>query len=141
MSVADVISRRSRCSRAQVGCVIVAKDESPITAAYNGPPAGMQLLGPCSEWCPRARSTALDPGYTDCLSSHAEMNALARADFSRMKDGAIYVNGAMCFSCAKAIANSGLGLVVHRINPGQEHRNVDKTEDLLFQSGLEVVRW
>lgn len=145
MSVADGIARRSRCSRAQVGVALVSADQRLLSAAYNGPPRGLDVEGSCVNWCPRAQRTSgtPDPFYDDCHSAHGESNAIARADFTQMDGSSIYVTTSMCKGCAKIVANSGVSRVVFRyVDDGSDdYRSPSITEDFLKACGLEVVRW
>src|SRR5690242_17090044 len=100
MSVAEVISHRSQCSKAQVGCVVVDEDQQVLSASYNGPPPGTSFKGPCSGWCRRAVTGESTPDYSNCPSSHAEINAIARMPRTT-KATTIYINRMCCFSCAK----------------------------------------
>ena len=55
MEVAWIVSRRSLCSRAQVGCVIVDEHNRVESVSYNGPAPKFHHGGKtCESWCPRA---------------------------------------------------------------------------------------
>jgi dCMP deaminase len=68
LDVAQLIARRSLCSRAQVGAVIVDPHNRVIATGYNGPPAGFLRLSAeplglgetCEHWCQRARDPYAD---------------------------------------------------------------------------------
>lgn len=140
MDVADVMSRRSRCVRAQIGAVIVSSNNRIASTGYNGPAATFPEQGPCSNFCPRAMGTApLDNTYDTCPSIHAEENAIAYVDRSRIEGGTIFVTGASCMRCAKLISNSGITCVVMRINPGEGHRRPDEVIAYLEKCGLKVI--
>lgn len=145
MGVADMIAQRSRCSRAQVGVALVSADQRLLSAAYNGPPKGLWVVGPCINWCPRAQrlDSAPDPVYDDCHAAHAESNAIARADYTQMAGSSVYVTTSMCKGCAKIVANSGVTRVIFRhVDDGSDaYRNPSVTEDFLKACGLEVLRW
>lgn len=138
LAMALVMSRRSRCSRAEVGAVIVAPDQTVISASYNGAPRNWPHDGPCIEWCPRAQGKSLEPGYSDCPAAHAEANAIARADFSRMDGSTIYISTSPCYGCAKLLANSGITRVVFVNEPGRDYRGIDKTIAFLLDCGIKV---
>lgn len=105
-TVAYDIRRRSLCTRAQVGAVIIDSDNRVVATGYNGPPAGFEHGGQqCGRWCPRG----MDPDGGDvhtCFSVHAEANALLMA--GRIFEGTMYVTKHPCQECAKLIANSGI---------------------------------
>jgi dCMP deaminase len=137
---ACVMAKRSRCSRAQVGAVIVAPDQTVISTSYNGPPKHLPAEGMCTNWCPRARGDSeLSPTYDDCPSVHAEANAIARADYSRMQGATIYVSTSCCKGCAKILANSGIARVVFKNEDGRDYRNPQATIEFLRECGIEVV--
>ncbi len=141
LECAHVMSRRSRCSRAQVGAVIVAEDQTVVSASYNGPPSGLDVDGDCSNWCPRAmRGRDLSPTYDDCPAAHAESNAIARADFSRMRGATCYVSTSCCKGCAKMLANAGIARVVFMHEDGRDYRNPEETEKFLEACGIDVVK-
>jgi dCMP deaminase len=101
---------RSGCTRSQVGAVIVNEKNRIIATGYNGPPANSEIT--CASGCPRAKDhgdgrTTAGYGF-DCVSIHAEANALLFCDRSTIEGGSLYVNAVPCPDCAKLIANSGL---------------------------------
>lgn len=140
MSMAEVIGSRSKCVRAQVGCVIVASDQTVVSVSYNGPPSGFDANGSCKNWCERARSGDNGPDYSSCPSVHAEINAIARADHSRIKQATLYCNHALCMICAKAVASSGVVRIVHKVSTADQHRNPYAVEDFLARCQIKVDR-
>ncbi len=140
LAVASTIALRSRCSKRQVGAVIVTRDNRVAAVSYNGPPRGAQLNGPCANWCPRAQFGETSPEYANCRSIHAEANALLRADWTEIQGGTIYVSSASCVNCAKLVANSGLRRLVHVVRPEDHYRDPDTVEELLRECGLSVAR-
>lgn len=141
IQVAQIMGRRSRCARAQVGAVIVTRDNRVASQSYNGPAKGLLLSGDCTNWCPRAMGkTDLSSDYGACSTIHAEANALLRADYSMIQGGTIYVSHSSCINCAKLVANSGLSTLVHRVTEADAHRNPDAVEKYLRDAGMKVVR-
>lgn len=136
--VADTIGKRSRCSRRGIGAVLVSPKQRIVATGYNGPPAGLELDGECSGWC--ARASEVQPGttYANCLSVHAEVNALIYADRNLYEGGTMYVTGAVCWDCAKIVANSGVKRVVMVIGTDDKHRAPDRSINLLKAAGIEV---
>lgn len=140
MEVAETISKRSRCDRAQVGAVIVDSMQRICSTGYNGPAATFPGLGQCSGWCQRAQGLApIDSYYDACPSIHAEANALLYVDRTRVGRGTIYINRSACMQCAKLISNSGLSRVVMKITDLDAHREPDKVVAYLESCGIEVI--
>ncbi len=140
MQVADAISRKSRCSRAQIGAVVVSKDQRISSTGYNGPASLFPTEEECMSWCPRAQGlTTLDNTYDSCPSIHAEANALLYVDRSRVEGGTIYITDAACYQCAKLISNSGITRVVMRIGTRATHRLPDATVEYFKKCNIDVV--
>jgi deoxycytidylate deaminase len=141
--LAVAMSYRSRCARNKIGAVIVSAENVVVATGYNGPPSGWIYAETesCLDWCERARAGDTDPSYFNCPSNHAEMNALVRSSWADRVGGTIYITGAACMSCAKAIANSGLAAVAH-VNVDYEkdaYREPDKVREFLADCGLVVT--
>lgn len=142
MTVARSIAARSKCSRAQIGAVIVDAGQNVLSCSYNGPPPGFDTpTDSCRNWCPRAQPGAeLDPGYESCPASHAEANGVARADTSRLSGATCYVTGACCRTCAKLLATAGVTRIVHQVRDTDAHRDPDGVESFLKACGVTVER-
>lgn len=111
LEIALAVALRADCRRRQVGAVILDRQHRVTAAGYNGAPPGW--VGCIEGGCPRATSDV--PAYSDyanCISCHAEVNALLYADRSRIEGGTLYLTDPPCFACRKVIANSGLAEVV-----------------------------
>lgn len=113
LGLASAAATRSNCTRRVVGAVLV-QGRHVRSTGYNGPPSG---YGHCDEGaCPRGAQPA-DPEPPDaeadrCVAVHAEANALLFAEPRDRAGATLYATGAPCFTCAKLIANSGVGEVV-----------------------------
>ena len=83
----------------------------------------------------------LEPDYSDCVSLHAEQNALMFGDRAAREGGTIYVSSGVCSTCAKLIANSGLEQVVMALSTQYDaaHRQTGKWVEFMEQCGLTVV--
>lgn len=142
MRVAESLASRSRCTRRQVGAVLVDSNNRPISVGYNGPPAGMDdLTGDCSNWCPRAlMGDAAPADYDTCYTVHAEMNALMFADRRDYEGGTMYVTSSCCWGCGKAVANSGVSTVVMKLHPElDKHRDPMRTVEMMENAGVTVI--
>lgn len=140
MHVADAVSARSLCVKASVGAVIVTSDNRVNSISYNGPAAGLKREGPCSTWCRRAMSRDMSSSYDTCDSIHAEANCIARADWTQIRGGTIYVTASPCMSCAKIISNSGLERAVILVGDEDAHRDPDTVISYLESCGMAVTR-
>lgn len=140
MDVADTIARRSRCSRAQIGAVVVSANQRVASTGYNGPAATLDVEGDCIEWCPRAQGLVpLDNMYDTCPSIHAEANALLYVDRSRIEGGTIYITDVACLQCAKLVSNSGVARVVMRVGSKAAHRKPEATIEYLKKCNVDVM--
>jgi dCMP deaminase len=140
LGVAALVAKRSRCSRAQMGAVIVSSDQHIVATGYNGPAANWPKQGQCINWCERAQGvTSLGTEYTGCPAIHAEANALLYVDRSKSLGGTMYIVSPPCDACAKLISNSGITRVVCMISEADMHRDPYKVLDYLKTCGVEVV--
>lgn len=114
LTIARAVARRADCTRRQIGCVLVDRDDRIISSGYNGAPAGKP--GCLTDGaCPRGQlsyaQVPKDSDYDNCISIHAEANALlyARTD---CKGATAYITDAPCYSCAKLLAAAGVDRIV-----------------------------
>lgn len=115
LGIADAVAQRSDCRRSKVGAVIVDTRRRIISTGYVGAPAGQP--GCLDGACPRGLLTPEQcvPGtaYDNCISHHAEVNALLYSDRSRHQNGRIYVTREPCHWCYKLIQAAGLHSAVY----------------------------
>lgn len=145
LSLTDLMATRSRCPSG-AGAVIVDPQQRVVSTGYAGPPAGYQLPAApapdtsCIVYCQRAmkQDHQKDPAYLDCPSAHAEANAIASGDRSRMESGTIYVSSVPCWGCAKLISNCGVSRVVWQATDMDEYRPLQVVVEYLGQCGLQV---
>ena len=143
LEMATLVGRRSLCSRAQYGAVIVSADNRVLSVGYNGAPPGREETAPCVQWCERAKAAAVgdpvDPDYMDCHAVHAEINALMRAgNLWLEKSPTLYVNGVTCLRCALTVSSSGIRTIVMHKTAYEEKRNPEATKALCEKYGVEV---
>jgi len=91
-----------------------------ISIGYNGTAPGKP--GCLDGACPRGQhkivdlpeggdyDTPLQPGY--CIATHAEMNALVRADHESLFGATMYITLRPCLGCMKIMGNTPLDRVV-----------------------------
>ena len=141
MRIAEAMAGRSACTNRQVGAVIVDPNNRPVSVGYNGSPAGFksQPGQSCASFCPRSNSSRRGDSYENCVSVHAEANALIFADRRDYQGGTIFVTNPCCWDCAKLVANSGLAQVVLKIRSVDSHADYDRAIEFLRACGLQVI--
>lgn len=143
MAVAESMAARSRCVNRQVGAVIVTDENRPMAVGYNGPPAnwsGATSGTDCSEFCPRGGAIAGErtTSYSNCVSVHAEANALLFADRRDYAGGTMYVTNPCCWDCAKLVANSGVDTLVVKLSERDAHYDNDTSLNFIRSCGIIV---
>ena len=134
MEIANVVAKRSNCSRRHVAAVIV-KDRHILSSGYNGTPHGTKN---CFEGgCPRCSGKVASGTHLDeCLCVHAEQNAICQAaQHGHAIDGATaYVTISPCLTCAKLIVNAGIEEVVY----GGDYSFLDTVKKMFKDAGVKV---
>lgn len=120
LRIATEVASRSDCRRAQVGAVIVDGRNRIVSTGYVGTASGQP--GCLDGACPRGQLSysecAMGSVYDNCISFHAEVNALLYSDRSRHEGGTIYVTREPCDWCWKLIRAAGLFYVVYAADAG-----------------------
>lgn len=122
LEIAKSVSLRSTCLRRQYGCVIVNADEI-VSTGFNGSPRG--ALNCCDTGvCHRLGCEHNCGSYDECMSVHAEQNAMISASRKEMIGATLYLVGTECdvdledcmpcHICRRMIANSGIERIVTR---------------------------
>jgi len=122
LGIALAVSQRGDCTRRQVGAVILDANRRVVSVGYNGTRPGE--VGCLDGGCPRGRSD-VPPGspYDDCISSHAEQNALMHGDSTKFPGGTIYVTTEPCAWCMKMLRCSGLFRAVWSTGASSDPQN------------------
>ena len=132
MEIAQVVSKRSNCTRRHVAAIIV-KDRHILSTGYNGTPHGVRN---CFDGgCPRCSGdVASGTHLEECLCVHAEQNAICQAAFfgHAIKDATIYITISPCLTCAKLIINSGIKEVVY----GGDYAFLDTVKEMFAAAGV-----
>lgn len=101
----------STCAKRQYFAVVLDQTGRIVGTGYNGAPSG--AVHCVDGGCPRlGDASPSGTTYDNCVSNHAEANALMYSDFTARQGGTIVVNGTPCWGCAKLIAGSGLARLV-----------------------------
>lgn len=129
MNIADLVSERSTCDRAFVGCVLVNKDNRIVSTGYNGSISGNPQ---CDEVGHKIRD-----GH--CIATiHAEMNALlyCAQEGITVKGSVCYVTHFPCLNCTKALIQAGISKIYYR----EGYRIDDYAIELLDNNGIEYIQ-
>lgn len=142
LRVADAMAARSKCTNRQVGAVIVDASNRPISMGYNGEPSGYKHASwpSCAAFCQRSvkNGSERSDSYSNCVSVHAEANALLFADRSHYQGSTMYVTNPCCWDCAKLVANSGVARIVFRLSDADAHADTGTPIEFLKSCGLQV---
>jgi|TARA_B110000977_G_scaffold23857_1_gene28862 dCMP deaminase len=117
-------SKRSSCSRLNVGCVIV-KNNRVITTGYNG-----FLKG-----CPH-KSKVVD-GHEQ-FTIHAEQNALCDAADRgvSVSNGTAYITHFPCLNCFKLLIASGIS----KIKYFNDYKNSDLVNQMAIENNIRLIK-
>ncbi len=134
MSIAYLVSMKSKDIRTRVGAVIVGADNEIRSTGYNGFPRGV--------------SDNLDrytnPGYKDMIICHAEESAILNLSIvgTNAKDCRMYTPWVPCSRCARLIIQSGIKEVIFDPNfPGNKvvddwSESIAVSKELFKESGI-----
>lgn len=139
MELAEKLSLRSHCVKAQVGAVLT-KDTRIVSLGYNGPPAGTHN---CDQEWPE-HGCARDSKGSCSLALHAEQNAILYATRNNvsMQDATLYVTLSPCISCARVIFTTGIRKVFYKNSYAAfKGLSTDEGVDFLRRFGVEVQQF
>ena len=129
MNIAKIVSERSTCDRAYVGCVLVNKDNRIVSTGYNGSISG-------NPQCDEVGHTMRN-GH--CIATiHAEMNALlycAKEGIS-VKNSVCYVTHFPCLNCTKALIQAGISKIYYETG----YRIDEYAVKLLDRNNIEYIQ-
>lgn len=137
LGIAEAVSKRSSCLNKHWGAVIV-KDDVIVSTGFNGAPRSVK---DCIEkgYCRlaeyrRKNKLSRGEGYEQCMSVHAEMNAIINASKEELEGSTLYLYGVernmdgdwtyvskpmSCVNCRKAIINAKIKKVIVQVNDGR----------------------
>lgn len=136
MEIAEVVKKRSTCSRRQVGAIIVA-EKRVLASGYNGAPSGIEHCETAG--CLREElNVPSGERHELCRGLHAEQNAIIQAALhgASIKDGTIYVTHMPCIICAKMIINSGIKRIVFKGDYPDSF-----SEKMLLEAGIKFQKY
>jgi dCMP deaminase len=121
LGIAKAVSERADCTRRKVGAVLVDPKHRIISTGYNGAPSGAP--GCLSGACPRGQLSLDDcPPFSDygnCISTHAERNAILYSDPHERDGTTLYITCRPCTDCHQLILDVGVKRVVWWTEDGQ----------------------
>lgn len=115
MEIAEVISKRSTCKRAKVGCVLTYNNRI-ISTGYNGSAPGTEQC--IDKECLKINNHCI-------LTIHAEQNAIANMTINPGHGITAYTTHSPCGNCYKALASIGVKEIFY-----SRHYNDDITDKL-----------
>lgn len=143
ISIARSYSKAGKCSRKQVGAIVVV-DGTVVAQGWNGSPRGTRHCD--HETLVEADGegeTVLTPGDMEnghcALAAHAECNCIANAarEGISVKGGTLYVTVQPCFRpCAALIVNAGIRRIVYE----EAYRPDPRAIALYQEAGIDVDR-
>ena len=137
IELAKTISKRSTCTRKQVGCVIT-RENYVLSTGYNG---ALPKQPECLDIGCLRTALKIPHGVNKdmCRAMHAEQNAVAAAARNgiALKDATCYVTLFPCINCAKALIMAGIKRVVVPFAEARDY--MVEPSQLFIDSGVEIV--
>ncbi len=142
---AKEVSKWSKDSSTQVGCILVRPDRRSIVATgYNGLPRG------CDdnvESHPERHTRPADGGNKYAWYEHAERNAIYNAAYDGVSTAGCtaYVTSSLpCVDCARALVQAGIKRVVWELPNDPEFAarwadSIKVTEEIFFETGVKTT--
>jgi dCMP deaminase len=139
MTLAYLVSMKSKDPSTRVGAVIVNEDKKIISTGYNGLPGGIDDTS----------ERYADKNYKYLASNHAEENAILQCSRigTATNNCSIYTTWTPCSRCAKIIIQAGIREVVYDANfPGNAASNqneywkesIDISKELLLEAKVKI---
>lgn len=142
MSIAETVALRGTCDRGKTG-VVIAKDKRILSTGYVGAPTKLKH---CDEVGHLMKKKIHEDGRIShhCeRTTHAEINAIALAAKNgiSIEGSTIYCKLEPCFTCAKAIINSGIKRVVckRRYHDGFDTRRIFKEAKVMLNVVIDEI--
>jgi len=125
----------STCSKRKYMSILTDDNYMVIGLGYNGGPKN--YLHCDAGGCPRVTENSPNgSNYDNCISIHAEQNALLHSDHSA-RPTRLYVNGPPCFTCAKLIVNSTIKKVFYIRD--ESYSDWPKVAEFMKQNNIELL--
>ncbi len=123
MSIAILASKRSSCSRLNVGCIII-KDNRIVTTGYNGFLRGAPHI-----------SRVLN--NHEQATVHAEQNAICDAAFRgvNISNSVAYITHYPCLTCFKLLVASGINSIKYL----NDYKNDPLVKELADENNIQII--
>jgi dCMP deaminase len=136
MEIAEVVKKRSTCTRRQVGAILV-KDKQILTTGYNGSPKN---LDHCDKTGCKRQELNIPSGQRHelCRALHAEQNAIIQAAHNGVgiNGATLYVTTRPCVLCAKMCINAGISKIIYKGDYPD-----DMSNEMLEEAGIEMINF
>lgn len=136
MEIAEVVKKRSTCTRRQVGAILV-KDKQILTTGYNGSPKN---LDHCDKTGCKRQELNIPSGQRHelCRALHAEQNAIIQAAHNGVgiNGATLYVTTRPCVLCAKMCINAGINRIIYKGDYPD-----DMSNEMLEEAGIEMINF
>ena len=113
LGIAEAVSKRSPCLRANYGAIIV-RDDRIVSVGYNAPAVGEPHCTQCARDV-FEKKHGEDYNVT-CPAIHSEENAVINAGRERCMGATLYLWGTRpskpCYRCKRIIKNAGIKEVI-----------------------------
>jgi len=134
MEIAEVVKKRSTCTRRQVGAILV-KDKQILTTGYNGSPKNLEH---CDKTGCKRQELNIPSGQRHelCRALHAEQNAIIQAAHNGVgiNGATLYVTTRPCVLCAKMCINAGIIKIIYKGDYPD-----DMSNEMLEEAGIEMI--
>ena len=133
MEIAEIVKKRSTCTRRQVGAIVV-NERQILTTGYNGSPKNLEH---CDKTGCKRQELNIPSGerHELCRALHAEQNAIIQAAYNgvSIKGSTLYVTTKPCVLCAKMCINAGISRIIYK----GEYPD-DMSVEMLKEAGIEL---
>ena len=127
LRMAEILAKRSTCSRRRAGAILLNKHNHIVGSGYNGVATG---LPHCIEHSCKGANIASGKGLDICEAIHAEQNALMQcSDIFDIE--AAFVTTSPCAHCIKMLMNTSCRDIYYIEN----YADIDSIKELWLKSG------
>ena len=124
ISIALLASKRSSCTRLNVGCVII-KDNRILSTGYNGFLRGAPHISRVKD-------------NHEQFTVHAEQNAICDATYRgvSLKKTCAYITHYPCLNCLKLLIASGIDEIKYL----NDYKNEPLNKEMIIENSIKVIK-